>query len=136
VESGRALMTEHASETGADLRLRLLVLRCQAGDERAFAQLMTAFQSRTLRYLQGWSRRRETDDDFCPRDKLPADAQRMRTWDVSQWQHYADASNPSEYEELAALRTQRLSGEAILGDVPLVVLTRGTPDGSTQDRDV
>jgi hypothetical protein len=60
----------------------------------------------------------------------------MRTWGVSQWQHYADASNPSEYEELAALRTQRLWGEAILGDVPLVVLTRGTPDGSTHDRDV
>jgi hypothetical protein len=60
----------------------------------------------------------------------------MRTWGVSQWQHYAAASNPFEYEELAALRTQRLSGEAILGDVPLVVLTRGIPDGSTDDRDV
>ena len=46
-------MTEHAPEPGPDLRLRLLVLRSQTGDERAFAQLMTEFQSRTLRYLRG-----------------------------------------------------------------------------------
>lgn len=70
-----------------------------------------------------------------PRDKLPADAQRMRTWGVSQWQHYAAAVNPFEYEELAALRTERLSGEAILGDVLLVVLTRGIPDGGTDERE-
>ena len=36
-----------------DLSLHLLVLRCQAGDERAFARLMTDFGGKTLRYLRG-----------------------------------------------------------------------------------
>jgi RNA polymerase sigma-70 factor (ECF subfamily) len=35
------------------LRLHLLVLRCQAGDERAFGQLLGEFGARTLRYLHG-----------------------------------------------------------------------------------
>lgn len=33
--------------------LSLLVLRCQAGDERAFARLFEQFGSRTFRYLRG-----------------------------------------------------------------------------------
>ena len=36
-----------------DLALRLLVLRCQAGDDAAFANLMSAFEGRTLGYLRG-----------------------------------------------------------------------------------
>ena len=36
-----------------DLALRLLVLRCQAGDEEAFARLMRSFEARTLGYLRG-----------------------------------------------------------------------------------
>lgn len=36
-----------------DLALRLLVLRCQTGDEAAFAKLMAAFETRTLGYLRG-----------------------------------------------------------------------------------
>ena len=36
-----------------DLALRLLVLRCQAGDETAFAKLMRLFETRTLGYLHG-----------------------------------------------------------------------------------
>ena len=36
-----------------DLALRLLVLRCQAGDDAAFAKLMSAYEGRTLRYLLG-----------------------------------------------------------------------------------
>jgi RNA polymerase sigma-70 factor (ECF subfamily) len=40
--------------TGDDeLRLHLQVLRCQAGDERAFAELFARFAGRTLRYLRG-----------------------------------------------------------------------------------
>lgn len=46
-------MTEHAPDVRPDLRLRLLVLRCQTGDENAFAQLMSEFSGRTLRYLRG-----------------------------------------------------------------------------------
>ena len=36
-----------------DLALRLLVLRCQAGDDAAFAKLMVAYEGRTLAYLRG-----------------------------------------------------------------------------------
>ena len=36
-----------------ELRLHLLVLRCQAGDEEAFARLYDSFCTRTLRYLRG-----------------------------------------------------------------------------------
>jgi RNA polymerase sigma-70 factor (ECF subfamily) len=35
------------------IRLHLLVLRCQAGDERAFAELFEEFGKRTLGYLRG-----------------------------------------------------------------------------------
>ena len=41
------------ADWGGDLlRLHLVVLRCQAGDEQAFAQLYEWFAGRTLRYLQ------------------------------------------------------------------------------------
>lgn len=44
----------HADRDADDaLRLHLLVLRCQAGDDRAFARLMDTFGARTLRYLRG-----------------------------------------------------------------------------------
>ncbi|UCD24298.1 MAG: sigma-70 family RNA polymerase sigma factor [Gemmatimonadota bacterium] len=36
-----------------DLRLHFLVLRCQTGDERAFADLLDRFAERTLGYLVG-----------------------------------------------------------------------------------
>ena len=36
-----------------ELRLHLLVLRCQAGDEQAFGRLVGLFGGRTLRYLRG-----------------------------------------------------------------------------------
>lgn len=41
------------AEGPGELRLRVLVLRCQTGDERAFAQLFDAFSRRTLGYLKG-----------------------------------------------------------------------------------
>jgi RNA polymerase sigma-70 factor (ECF subfamily) len=44
-------MAEQATR-GEAIRLHLLVLRCQAGDERAFAQLFLEFEARTLRYLK------------------------------------------------------------------------------------
>ena len=45
-----------ADDSGAaeeKLRLHLLVLRCQTGDEGAFAALFHELGPRTLRYLQG-----------------------------------------------------------------------------------
>ncbi len=46
-------MADGGSEDTGSLRQHLLVLRCQAGDERAFAQLYDRFSGRTLRYLKG-----------------------------------------------------------------------------------
>lgn len=62
-----------------------------------------------------------------PRDKLPAEAQRMRTWALGQLGHVAAAVNPFENEELAGLRADR-KGQYPLGDMPLIVLTRGIPE--------
>jgi pimeloyl-ACP methyl ester carboxylesterase len=73
-----------------------------------------------------------------PRDKLPADAQRMRTWTLAQLGHVAAAVNPFENEELASLRAERAKSEHPLGDMPLIVLTRGIsekdgPDGRAEE---
>jgi len=63
-----------------------------------------------------------------PRDKLPAGAQRMRTWALGQVGHVAAAVNPFELDELAALRAAQIKSEQPLGDLPLVVITRGALD--------
>jgi pimeloyl-ACP methyl ester carboxylesterase len=63
-----------------------------------------------------------------PRDLLPPDAQRMRTWTLAQLGHVAAGVNPFEIEEMAALHRDRLKSDHALGDLSLVVLTRGIPD--------
>jgi len=63
-----------------------------------------------------------------PRDKLPAEAQRMRTWALGQLGHVAAAVNPFENEELAGLSAERVKSQYPLGDLPLIVLTRGMPE--------
>lgn len=63
-----------------------------------------------------------------PRDKLPPDAQRMRTWALSQVKTYAANDNPFEGEELARMRAGRMKNAQPLGDIPLVALVRGRPD--------
>jgi len=68
-----------------------------------------------------------------PRNKLPADAQRMRSWALGQIGHVAAAVNPFEHEELAELRANRLRQEFPLGDLPVVVLTRGIPEETGPD---
>ena len=68
-----------------------------------------------------------------PRDKLPIDAQRMRTWALGQLGHVAAAVNPLENEELAAMRADRAKSEYPLGDMPLVVITRGIAEGEGPD---
>lgn len=60
-----------------------------------------------------------------PRDKLPAEAQRMRTWALAQVKHYAAHANPFEAEELALLIADQKKKEYPLGDIPLIVLTAG-----------
>ena len=46
-------MVETSSEIPDDLRLRLVVMRCQVGDDQAFARLFEWFGPKTLRYLRG-----------------------------------------------------------------------------------
>jgi len=63
-----------------------------------------------------------------PYDKLPADAQRMRAWTVSQVKYAASNDNPFEAEELAAMFAERKKDEHPLGDMPLIVVSRGVPE--------
>ena len=82
--------------------------------------------------------RRHAND--APRNKLPIDAQRMRTWALGRVGHVVAAVNPAELEELAALRAQRASTSNPLGDLPLIVITRGIPeetgpDATTRERE-
>jgi pimeloyl-ACP methyl ester carboxylesterase len=65
-----------------------------------------------------------------PRDLLPPDAQRMRTWTLAQLGHVAAGVNPFEIEELVLLHRDRLKSDHVLGDLPLIVLTRGIPEGT------
>jgi pimeloyl-ACP methyl ester carboxylesterase len=65
-----------------------------------------------------------------PRDKLPIEAQRMRTWALGQIGHVAAAVNPFEPEELALLRAARTKQEFPLVELPLVVITRGLSEES------
>jgi pimeloyl-ACP methyl ester carboxylesterase len=60
-----------------------------------------------------------------PRDKLPPDARRMRTWALAQVGHVAAGVNPFESQELARLRAERAKSEHPLGEMPLIVLARG-----------
>lgn len=46
-------MPERRSAAAEELGFHLLVLRCQTGDEHAFARLYERFGERTLRYLRG-----------------------------------------------------------------------------------
>jgi pimeloyl-ACP methyl ester carboxylesterase len=68
-----------------------------------------------------------------PRNKLPADAQRMRTWALGQLGHVAAAVNEFENEELAGLRAERTKSQYPLGDMPLIVLTRGKTEENGPD---
>jgi pimeloyl-ACP methyl ester carboxylesterase len=66
-----------------------------------------------------------------PRDKLPADAQRMRTWSYAQVKMHLSNDNPFEAEELGTLRARRTGTAHALGDLPLIVLSRGRPEDSS-----
>ena len=68
-----------------------------------------------------------------PRDRLPAEARQMRTWGLGQVGHVVAAVNPFEAEELAALRQQSTAQPHPLGDLPLIVITRGKPDEEGSD---
>ena len=60
-----------------------------------------------------------------PRDKLPDDARKMRTWARAQIGHIAAGVNPVEVEEIALLRKEPMDDPQAYGDIPLIVITRG-----------
>jgi pimeloyl-ACP methyl ester carboxylesterase len=68
-----------------------------------------------------------------PYDKLPPDAQRMRAWAFSQVKQWATNDNPFEAEELSALLSEKGKNEHPLGDMPLIVLSRGMPENEGAD---
>jgi pimeloyl-ACP methyl ester carboxylesterase len=86
--------------------------------------------------LQDAARQNGPRANEAPRDKLPPDAQRMRTWAYSQPKHWAQGFNPFEADELAALRAERAKTQYPYGDMPLVVLTRGVSDEQGPDSKV
>ena len=71
-----------------------------------------------------------------PYNKLPDEAQRMRTWSFAQIKHWASNDNPYEAEELSAL-LEIQKREHPLGDIPLLLLTRGmTEEKGPQAKEV
>jgi pimeloyl-ACP methyl ester carboxylesterase len=60
-----------------------------------------------------------------PRDLLPPHAQRMRSWTLGQLKHALSNDDPVEAEELGLLRADRARSPHPLGDLPLIVLSRG-----------
>lgn len=68
-----------------------------------------------------------------PRNKLPIEAQQMRTWALGQVKHVASAVNGFDAEELTLLRTSRETGGYPYGDMPLMVLMRGKSDEDGPD---
>ena len=69
------------------------------------------------------------------RERLPADANRMRVWAYGQVKHWATNDNPFEGEELALLVARWRGKPHALGDVPIVVLSRGRPESSDTARE-
>ena len=76
-----------------ELRLLLTVLRCQAGDERAFATLFEEFRDRTHRYLRGL-----LGDD--------ADDAQQEVW-ISVYRSIATLANPGAFKTWLFSTTRR-----------------------------
>lgn len=81
-----------------------------------------------LKQMEAAARSLVAGANAAPRDKLPPSAQQMRTWALGQIGHVAAAVNPFEHEELAWLRAERTKKPYPLGDMPLMVITRGLAD--------
>ena len=79
-----ALRDATRADHAEDLALRLLVLRCQAGDEAAFAKLMMTFEGKTLGYLRGIIGGNDADDV------------QQEVW-LSVYRHLADLADPGAF---------------------------------------
>jgi pimeloyl-ACP methyl ester carboxylesterase len=64
----------------------------------------------------------------APRDKLPPEARRMREWSLSQIKHAASNDNPFEADELVAMLAERQKRRNVLGNLPVIVISRGLLD--------
>jgi pimeloyl-ACP methyl ester carboxylesterase len=60
-----------------------------------------------------------------PFNQLPPDIQQVRLWALAQPQHYVADNDPYWGEEFAEIYSTRKAGGHPLGDIPLIVLTRG-----------
>jgi pimeloyl-ACP methyl ester carboxylesterase len=69
----------------------------------------------------------------APRDKLPADAQRMRTWALGTIKHWSSSDNPFEADEILGLSQERTKTEYAYGNLPLIVITRGLSEDEGPD---
>ena len=86
-----------------------------------------------LRQMRAGAQELAKNPNEPPRNKLPADAQRMRAWALAQLGHIASGVNPFEIEELAGLRAEWAKSKYPLGDMPLIVLTRGLSEEEGPD---
>ena len=71
-----------------------------------------------------------------PFDKLPADIQRIRLWAMSQPNYNTARSSEFDYlaEEVALMHDERSKSEYPLGEIPLIVLTRGKNASKTHQK--
>jgi len=60
-----------------------------------------------------------------PFDRLPPEIQQVRLWALAQPQHYAADDDPYWGEEFAEIYSARRASQYPLGEIPLIVLTRG-----------
>ena len=85
--------------------------------------------------IEAAARRMASRANEPPRDKLPLDAQRMRTWGLAQIKHYAGygpGAAELEAEELALMIADQQKEAHPLGDRPLIVLTAGNREYDQQ----
>jgi hypothetical protein len=68
----------------------------------------------------------------APRDKLPPEARRMREWSLSQIKHAASNDNPFEADELVAMLAERQKKQNVLGDLPLIGISRALDEEGPQ----
>jgi len=134
-----------------DMRLHLLVLRCQAGDEYAFGQLLDWFGERTLTYLEGLVGRDDAEDvhqevwlSVYRGIRTLFNPRAFRTWLFRATRHHAidflrRCKREQRLLELAAVEaavSARDSKEQDVGIDPAIVLDAALSELSPAHREV
>ena len=143
--------TKPLASTRTEMRLHLLVLRCQAGDERAFGQLLEWFGDRTLTYLEGLVGRDDAEDvhqeawlSVYRGIKALHNPRAFRTWLFRTTRHHAidflrRCKREQRLLELAAVEakvSEHVEEKADLGIDPDVVLDAVLSELSPSHREV